>query len=105
MYEEVTNYAISNQGRKRYCPCLRFYADVTKIEVEVEDVVKPSEDDIDDTYYRTIRFVGFNGEAIEVFCAGFDNQSVKLKRVKQLKPVPKPDVEEWLTPSTAHPEE
>jgi hypothetical protein len=77
------------------------YADVTKI--EVEDIVKPSEDDIDDNCYRTIRFVGFNGEAIEVFCTAFDAESLKPTRVKQLKPVPKPDVEEWLTPSKAHP--
>ena len=45
------------------------YADVTKI--VVEDIVKPSEDDIDDIYSRTIRFVGSNGEAIEVFCTAF----------------------------------
>jgi hypothetical protein len=39
-------------------------AHVTKI--EVENIAQPAEDDSEDTYYRTIRFVGYDGEAIEV---------------------------------------
>jgi hypothetical protein len=45
------------------------YADVARI--EVEDIVSPSEDDPDEHYFRTIRFIGYDGEAIEVFCSTF----------------------------------
>jgi hypothetical protein len=75
--------------------------DVTKIEVEEMSIT--SEDEVVGNCYRTIRFVGFNGEALEVFCTGFDEHSVMLHSVKQLKPVPKPDVKEGLTPSKARP--
>jgi hypothetical protein len=75
--------------------------DVTKI--EVEDFVETSEDDIAGNCYRTIRFVGFNGESVEVFCTGFDVDSVLVHFVKELKPVEKPSEPEWLTPSIAQP--
>jgi hypothetical protein len=71
------------------------HADVTKI--EVEDIVSPGEDDPDEHYFRTIRFVGNDGEAIEVFCSAYDNKNaLRLHRVKQLTPVKKPKPCEWL---------
>jgi hypothetical protein len=71
------------------------YADVTRI--EVEDIVSPGEDDPDEHYFRTIRFVGYSGESIEVFCDAYDNKNVlRLHRVKELKPVKKPKVRDWL---------
>jgi hypothetical protein len=74
------------------------YADVTKI--EVEDIVGPDEDDLDEHYFRTIRFVGYYGESIEVFCSVHDNKNVlRLHRVKKLKPVKKPKEVNWLTPT------
>jgi hypothetical protein len=73
------------------------YADVAKI--EVEDIVGPGEDDPDDHYFRTIRFVGSRGESIEVFCSVFDNKNaLRLHRVKELKPVKKPKEVDWLEP-------
>jgi hypothetical protein len=75
------------------------HADVTRI--EVADIVRPDEDDPEEHYFRTIRFVGYHGESIEVFCSVYDNKDIlKLHRVKKLKPVKKPkkkDVD-WLTP-------
>jgi hypothetical protein len=52
------------------------YADVTKI--VVEDIVKPSEDAVDEIYYRTIRFVGSDGEAIEVFCSSSEEEDLAV---------------------------
>ncbi len=76
------------------------HADVTRI--EVADIVGSGENDLlDEQYFRTIRFVGYHGEAIEVFCSVYDNKDIlRLHRVKKLKPVKKPkqkDVD-WLTP-------
>ena len=71
------------------------YADVTRI--EVEDIVSPDEDDPEEHYFRTIRFVDYNGEAIEVFCSVYDDKNaLRLHRVKELKPVKKPKVRDWL---------
>ena len=65
--------------------------------IEVEDIVSPSEDDPDEHYFRTIRFIGYGGESIEVFCSTFDNKNaLRLHRVKELKPVKKPKVRDWL---------
>jgi hypothetical protein len=72
------------------------YADVTKI--EVEDVVGPGEDSLDESYSRTIRFTSRNGEAIEVFCTAFEEKALWLNRVRELKPVEKPEEENWLEP-------
>ena len=70
------------------------YADVTRI--EVEDIVSLGEDDPDEHYFRTIRFIGYRGESIEVFCDAFDNKNaLRLHRVKELKPVKKPKVRDW----------
>jgi hypothetical protein len=78
------------------------YADVTRI--EVEDIVPPDEDDPDEHYFRTIRFVGYSGESIEVFCDTFDNKNaLRLHRVKELKPVKKPKEVDWLTPTVSQP--
>jgi hypothetical protein len=78
------------------------YADVTRI--EVEDIVSPREDDPDEHYFRTIRFVGYRGESIEVFCSTFDNKNaLRLHRVKELKPVKKPKEGDWLTPAVSQP--
>jgi hypothetical protein len=72
------------------------YADVTKI--EVEDVVGPGEDSFDESYTRTIRFTGYDGEAIEVFCTAFEEKVLWLNRVRELKPVEKPEEVNWLEP-------
>ena len=54
-------------------------------------------------YERTIRFEFFGGEVLEVLCSGAVEKYIKLRSVKTLKPVPKPqpnnpDNEEWITP-------
>jgi hypothetical protein len=68
------------------------HADVTRI--EVEDIVSPG---ADEHYFRTIRFVGNSGEAIEVFCSAYDNKNVlTLHRVKKLTPVKTPKPCNWL---------
>jgi hypothetical protein len=72
------------------------YADVVKI--EVEDIIGPSDDDIDATCYRTIRFTNSDGESIEVFCNAPDEKGLTLHRVKRLKPVEKPKGVDWLEP-------
>jgi hypothetical protein len=72
------------------------YADVVKI--EVEDIIGPSDDDIDATCYRTIRFSTYYGESIEVFCNAPDEKSLTLHRAKRLKPVEKPKEVDWLEP-------
>jgi hypothetical protein len=76
------------------------HAQVTRI--EVENIVRPS-DDYDDTYYRSIRFIGYDGEAIEVFCDAFEEKNVHLRRVKELKPIKKPKVKDWLIPTVYKP--
>ena len=71
------------------------YSAVTKI--EVEDIVSPGAGDPSEHYFRTIRFVSYSGEAIEVFCDTFDDKNaLRLHRVKELKPVTKPKVRDWL---------
>jgi hypothetical protein len=71
------------------------YADVTKI--EVEDIVASDEEEPVVSYCRTIRFVTCDGEAIEVFCNAFDSKNtLRLHRVKELKPGEKPQLDNWL---------
>jgi hypothetical protein len=65
------------------------YADVTKI--EVEDIVASDEDEPVESYCRTIRFAGYNGEAIEVFCTAFEEKVLWVNRVRELKPVATPE--------------
>jgi hypothetical protein len=72
------------------------YADVVKI--EVEDIISPSEDDIDDTCYRTIRFINSDGESIEVFCNAPDEEALGLQSVKPRKAVKRVKASEWLEP-------
>jgi hypothetical protein len=73
------------------------YAAVTKI--EVEDIVSPGAGDPSEHYFRTIRFVTYEGEAIEVFCSVSDDKNaLRLHRVKKLKPVKKPKEKDWLEP-------
>ena len=73
------------------------YADVTKI--EVEDIVASDEDEPVESYFRTIRFVTSAGEAIEVFCKAYGSKNaLRLHRVKELKPVKKPKLDDWLEP-------
>jgi hypothetical protein len=72
------------------------YADVIKI--EVEDVVGPGEDSLTESYSRTIRFTSHHGEAIEVFCTAFEEKALWLNRVRELKPVEKPEEVDWLEP-------
>jgi hypothetical protein len=66
------------------------HAAVTRI--EVEDSVGPDEDDPDAHAFRTIRFVGNAGDAIEVRCRASANKNMlTLHRVKRLRPIkPKP---------------
>ena len=71
-------------------------ADVKSI--EVEDVIGGGVDSLNESYSRTIRFTGFNGEAIEVVCDAFEEKALWLNRVKELKPVEKPEEENWLEP-------
>jgi hypothetical protein len=79
------------------------YADVARI--EVEDIVGTGEDDPVERYFRTIRFVGYRGESIEVFCDAFDNKNaLRLHRVRELKPVKKPEERDWLKPEVSTPE-
>ena len=54
-------------------------------------------------YERTIRFEFFGGEVLEVLCSGAIEKYIKIRSVKTLKPVPKPqpgnpDNEDWITP-------
>jgi hypothetical protein len=78
------------------------FADVGKI--EVEDIISPSEDDIDATHYRTIRFVTSAGESIEVFCNTLDEQALTLQSVKPRKAVNKIKKGGWLEPKLYKPE-
>ncbi len=72
------------------------YADVVKI--EVEDIISPDEDDIDDTCYRTIRFINAAGESIEVFCSASDEKPLALHSVKPRKAVKRVKAADWLEP-------
>jgi hypothetical protein len=51
-------------------------ADVTKI--EVSDIVTPPEEEIVGIYFRTIRFVSSDGEAIEVSCSARDKEELRV---------------------------
>jgi hypothetical protein len=73
------------------------HADVVKI--EVEDIIGPDEDDIDDTCYRTIRFINADGEAIEVFCDAPDEKPLTLHRIRPRKAVKRVKEEDWLEPT------
>jgi hypothetical protein len=72
------------------------YADVVKI--EVEEIITPDEDDIDETCYRTIRFINADGEAIEVFCDAPDEKPLTLHSVKPRKAVKRVKAADWLKP-------
>jgi hypothetical protein len=72
------------------------HADIIKI--EVEDIIGPDEDDIDDTCYRTIRFISSDGESIEVFCNASDEKPLLLHRVRPRKAVKRLKEENWLEP-------
>jgi hypothetical protein len=65
-------------------------AEVAKI--EVEDILTPEVGD--ELYFRRVRFVTSYGEAIEVLCNAYNQQELRLHRVKKLKPV-KPKPCEW----------
>jgi hypothetical protein len=73
------------------------YADVVKIEVEA--IIGPSEDDIDETCYRTIRFINADGESIEVFCNAPDERPLTLHSVKPRKAVKRLKEADWLEPT------
>jgi hypothetical protein len=77
-------------------------ADIVKI--EVEDIIGPDEDDIDDTCYRTIRFIAADGESIEVFCNASDEKPLALQSVKPRKAVKRVKAAEWLEPKLYTPE-
>ena len=67
------------------------HAYVSKI--EIEDIVSMG----DEHYFRAIRFITYDGEAIEVSCnVSDDKNALRLHRVKELKPVKKPKVRDWL---------
>ncbi len=71
--------------------------DIAKIEVEA--ISKPSEDDVDETYYRTFRFTTFNGEVLEVLCSAGDETFVQMQEVATLPPLRrKPHPLNWLHP-------
>jgi hypothetical protein len=72
------------------------HADVVRI--EVEEIIGPSDDDIDDTCYRTIRFISYDGEAIEVFCNASDEKPLTLHRVKPRMAVERVKAADWLEP-------
>jgi hypothetical protein len=69
-------------------------AEVAKI--EVEDMLSPEEGE--ELYFRRVRFVTSGGEAIEVLCKAYNAAEVRLHRVKELKPVKKPKLDDWLKP-------
>ncbi len=69
-------------------------AEVAKI--EVEDMLSPDEGQ--ELYFRSVRFITSNGEAIEVLCKAYNATEVRLHRVKELKPVKKPKLDNWLEP-------
>ena len=67
-------------------------AEVAKI--EVEDLLAPEAES--ELYFRRIRFVTSSDEAIEVLCKAYNAPELRLHRVKELKPVKKPKLENWL---------
>ena len=69
-------------------------AEVAKI--EVADMLAP--DAGSELFFRSIRFVTSSGEAIEVLCKAYNAQELRLHRVKVLKPVKKPKLDDWLEP-------
>jgi hypothetical protein len=64
--------------------------------IEVEDMLVPETGS--ELYFRRIRFVTSGGEAIEVLCKAYNATEVRLHRVKELKPVKKPKLDNWLKP-------
>ena len=53
-------------------------------------------------YYRTIRLEFFGGEVLDITCSGVIEKYIKLRSIKTLKPVPKPETssnpnnEDWI---------
>jgi hypothetical protein len=66
------------------------------VKIEVEDMLAPDEGS--ELYFRTIRFVTSGGEAITVLCKAYNAMELRLHRVKELKPVKKPNLDTWLEP-------
>ena len=73
--------------------------DVAKIEVEA--IVKPSEDDSDPSYFRTFRFTTYDGEVLEVFCSAGDEAYLHTREVAELPSLRKhkPHKLNWLHPT------
>jgi hypothetical protein len=69
-------------------------AEVAKI--EVEDILSPEAGS--ELSFRRVRFVTSYGEAIEVLCNAYNPTELRLHRVKKLKPVKKPKLDNWLKP-------
>jgi hypothetical protein len=74
-------------------------AEVAKIEVEA--VLSPEAGD--DLYFRRIRFVTSCGEGIEMVCDAYNKNQLRIHRVKELEPVKKPKLDNWLTPEVSLP--
>ena len=72
-------------------------AEVAKI--EVEDMLSPEAGS--ELYFRRIRFVTSNGEAIAVLCKAYNATELRLHRVKELKAVKKPKLHNWLEPEVS----
>jgi hypothetical protein len=75
------------------------------LKVQKIEVTRPAweldDDNVYETYFRTIRFTIAGGEVLEVFCAASFEDEIRLRSVKTLKPLteskqPKPI--DWLGP-------
>ncbi len=70
---------------RKHMLAVSFDGVVTRI--EVEKIIPSSEDDISETYFRTIRFTTHTGEILEVFCNSESEKELELVEVDQLGPV------------------
>ena len=65
---------------------------LTVKQIQAQRVLKSSgDDDLFDEYYRTIRFITLNGDAVDVDCSAYNEQALDIVEVAELLPRKKAD--------------
>src|SRR5437763_14310768 len=60
---------------------------LTVKKIQAQRVLKSSgDDDLVDHYYRSIRFVTLNGDAVDVDCSAYNEQALEIVEVAELLP-------------------
>jgi hypothetical protein len=72
---------------------------LTVKQIQAQRVLKSSgDDDLFDEYYRTIRFITLNGDAVDVDCSAYEAQDLAIVEVAELPPCNKAERERLAAP-------